>query len=137
MCRLKPFGKALAWCTIMLFFGLLQLWFVLGYSALDKAISFDRDKFLLDCGIVFFSTVLVATFAIDFFCQDRKLIKSLALVGVLYALYPALILGLAVWVYSNSFLGQPDIKRLFNTQMVIVFMSTLYALVLKTKQFAN
>lgn len=137
MPRLKPFFKALAWCGCMLLFGLLQFWSVLGYSALDKEISFDGNKFLMDCGLVFFSTVLVVGFAIDFFCQNRKRIKNLTSVGVFYALYPAAILGLAVWIYSVCFLGQPEIDLLFNIQLVIIFMSVLYALVLKTRHFAN
>lgn len=137
MPRLKPLVKAFVWCGIVLFFGLLQFWYVLGYSFLDKGTSFNGDKFLMDCGLVFFSTALVAGFAIDFFCKDRKRIKSLGVIGLLYAFYPGLILCLSVWVYSNCFLGQPDMERLLSTQMIILFMSMLYALVLKTKLFAN
>lgn len=133
----KPFVKALGWCGCMLLFGLLQFWSILGHAALDENVSFDSKKFLLDCGLVFFSTALVASFAIDFFCQKRKLVKNLALIGALYALYPALIMGLAIWIYSVCFLGNPDLELLFNMQLVIIFMSILYALVLKTMHFAN
>ena len=137
MIPVKPLVKASGWCVCMLLFGLLQFWTILGHSALDKDVSFNSEKFLLDCGLVFFSTALVAGFAIDFFCQSRKRIKSLASIGALYALYPALILGLAIWIYGVCFLGRPDIDLLLNMQLVIISMSVLYALVLKTMHFAK
>lgn len=135
--ELIPFFKASAWCGCMLLFGLLQLWSVLGYSRLDNKAFFDGNKFLVDCGLVFFSTALVVGFAIDFFFQDRKRVKSLIYIGAIYVLYPILILVVAVAIYGVCFLGQPDINLLLSMQLVIVFMSVLYALVLKTMHFTK
>ena len=132
----NTFWRAVIWCILSLFFGLLQLWFVIGYCALDKDLTFDFTKVLRDCGLVFFCTALVAGLALDFFANNKKRITDLGLVGLAYAFYPAVVVATATLVYSVCFRGKPDMALVRNLQMVIITMSIIYAVAAKQRAFA-
>lgn len=119
--------KAIVWCLLSLFFGLLQLWFVIGYSALDQTLTVDTNQIILDCGVVFFCTALVAGLALDFFAHNKKKWTELGLIGFAYAFYPALVAIIATLVYSVCYRGNPDVTLIRNLQLVLISMSLLYA----------
>ncbi len=133
----RKFWGAVTWCFLAVLIGLMQLWCVLGYVALAENKVFEYDKFVLDCSLVFFSTALVASLAVDFFSQNRKRVRSLGLIGVMFGLYPAVVVGLGILIYSVCFFGQAKVSIVSNVELVMFTMSVVYALIVKCVDFVG
>lgn len=128
--------RAGIWTCLAVFFGLIQLWIVIALCRLDRDLTFDLNRVVLECGVVFFCTALVAGLALDFFSSNRKVTMPLWFVGFTYALFPLLVVGLAAVVYSVCYGGNPDINFVKNVEVVVLIMSLVYAIGVKYIAFA-
>src|SRR5205807_30971 len=79
--RMKRLAASMAWCVLAVLIGLLQLWCLLGFVALDQNSTVETGRLLRDCGLLFFSSTLVATFAViatRVFLAQRNEAKKIA-----------------------------------------------------------
>jgi hypothetical protein len=133
------FGKALLWSTLTSFFGLLQLIIVAGSTYLLQKASFSKAEILLNGALLFFSTALVAALTLDYhFSKDRSYPK--ALTGILFVLYPAVVIIVSIGMYSLCF-GKSNTEINMNTlqsgTLAVASMSFVYGILVKTLEFAN
>lgn len=131
-------GRPLAWCSLVVFFSLLQYWIVLLISLLDESFKFSTMDIIKEGGLIFFSTSIVVTFAIDFF-TSKKNPPEIAHeeIGILYALFPALIVILSLVIYCVIKIGKPNSISIILSQGAIFVASLLYSYKVKERQEAR
>ena len=124
------------WCFWAVFFGLLQLWCLLAMAILDRHLSINPACLIFDCGLVFFSTTLATTFALDFAFARRT---SANLMGDfrLYIIFPLIIIILSILVYAVCSVGTPDFWPITLLQIAVFLATCAYAVTVKRLQFAR
>src|SRR5438552_923652 len=100
-------------------------------AALDQQSPVDVWRLIRDCGVLFFSTTLATTFALDFAFARRR--NSLADWG-LYVLFPVIIIIFSVLVYAICYVGHPRFWPVTLTQIVVALSTCIYAVTVKRRQ---
>jgi hypothetical protein len=130
----KRFTASIGWSFLALVIGLLQLWCLLGYAALDQHSKFIPQRLLLDSGLLFFSTTLVATFSLDF-AFSAKTSRNLLLHWLVYFIFPAIIVAWSILVYSVCSVGHPRLLPVLIAQLAVALAAIAYAVVIKFQHF--
>ncbi|MBY4623947.1 hypothetical protein, partial [Vibrio parahaemolyticus] len=90
---MKTGFKSLSWLVLIAFFGLLQLWMLLGYEKINTNFQLDLKALTLDGVFLFFSTAIVTSMTVDYYF-DRNLELSKLTSGFLFSLFPGVIVFL-------------------------------------------
>lgn len=130
------FGKGVSWVFLTAMFGLLQLWLILGHNLVVKENILTYNQVLLDGFLLFFITAIVSTISVDFFLSD--LIFSRLIVGLLFVLYPIVIMIMCIGLFYIS-LDKSQVELELNTieavQFTLITMTIIYAISTKTLKF--
>ena len=128
------FGRGLLWTSCTLFFGLLQLWIVMGNGYLKENYTFPVVTLLIDGTLLFFASAVVASICTDYYLgKDHNL--PILLSGFIYFLYPAIILIVCIWLFSSSFnsnAGDLNIEFMRAVQLTVLSMTIFYGLITKS-----
>lgn len=134
---IRALGLALGWTVLSALFGLMHLILVVASTKLIVGSPPIGVGILLDGVLLFFATALVAALTIDyFFSKDQDYPKPVA--GLLFCLYPALIIGVSIWLFGLCFGKTPQevcVETLKNGTVAVVIMSLIYATVVKSLAF--
>jgi hypothetical protein len=131
---LRPGRRAALWCALTLLFGLLQLWLMLLFVSLDSGSTVKADDLLRDCGLLFFSTSLIAAFGIDYFFT-HKTSRNLGAVGAVYVLLPVFVVVISTVIYAVCYIGAPRLRAVCLAQLAIIIASVTYAYGVKRATF--
>jgi len=126
----------MAWCVLAVVIGLLQLWCLLGFVALDQNSTVETGRLLRDCGLLFFSSTLVATFGLDFAFSARTS-RTLLIHWLVYCIFPGIVVCASILVYSVCYLGHPKFPAILLTQLTVTFAAFVYAVAIKFQHFRN
>jgi hypothetical protein len=132
------FVKSLGWLLLTVGFGLLQLWLNITSSTIIKGVELNEGKILMDGVLLFFITALVTTITIDYYFAKLEYPKWA--VGILFVLFPLLIILVSTWLYGMCFrktYSDININTLKGYEYSLFVMTALYALFAKTLQFKN
>lgn len=117
-------------------FGLLQLWLILGHNLVVKENILTYNQVLLDGFLLFFITAIVSTISVNFFLSD--LIFSRVIVGLLFVLYPTVIMIMCIGLFYISH-DKSQVELELNTieavQLTLITMTVIYAISTKTLKF--
>lgn len=134
---MKSFFSSFLWLGLTVFFGLLQLWILLGYERANQDFTLNADKLILDGVLLFFCSALVASITIDYhFDKSLELPKWAS--GILFSFFPFVIIGLSIWLFSTSYTTTPaklDIDFIKSLNYIVVTMSALYTVTTKSLSF--
>ncbi|HFG1897136.1 TPA: hypothetical protein ACGF3X_003596, partial [Vibrio cholerae] len=91
---MKGIFSSCLWLVFTVFFGLLQLWLLLGYDQANNDFNLNTNKLILDGVLLFFCSALVASITIDYhFDKSMELPKWAS--GILFSFFPFIIIGLS------------------------------------------
>lgn len=134
---MKSFFSSFLWLGLTVFFGLLQLWILLGYERANQDFVLNADKLILDGVLLFFCSALVASITIDYhFDKNLELPKWAS--GVLFSFFPFVIIGLSIWLFSTSYTTPKiklDIEFIKGLNYIVVTMTALYTVTTKSLSF--
>jgi hypothetical protein len=105
-----------------------------GLAMVDQKSSVDPDRLIRDCGLLFFSTSLVATFGVDFAFGRRTSNRLLGDLG-LFILFPLIIIVISIFVYTECSVGEPNLLAIIIIQLGVTFATCVYAFAVKRIQF--
>jgi hypothetical protein len=125
---------ALFWCLLNVFFGLFQLWWTIGISSFNAKFHYDFKTLIQNCSLMFFSMALVSTLAIEFFYRAEQEQLSLQQIGFRYVLFPLFIILITLMLFTACQFGTPDFQLVYQTQLVILTMSVVYAFSIKFRR---
>lgn len=132
----KALFKSFVWIMLTILFGLLQLWLVLGSSLLIRTFNVSYEKIFLDGVLLFFVTAVVTALATDYYFSDRPYPGWAE--TIMFAFFPFVIIVLSVWLFGIC-LGREDldidIEGLKNVEYAVLFMTFIYAIVVKFIEF--
>jgi len=120
--------------VLTLLFGMLQLWLMLLFVALDSGSTIKADALLRDCGFLFFSTSLLAAFGIDYFFT-HKTTRNLGSVGAMYVLLPVFVVVVSTVIYAVCYIGTPRLRAVCLAQFAVIVSSLAYAYGVKRAAF--
>lgn len=130
-------GKGLLWAGFTLLFGLLQLWVVLANDYVMVKHGFDFNEVLLNGTLLFFTSAVVSAICTDYYLGVTGDV-SRVVGGLIYFIYPVLVLMLCIWLFSMSFSsqrGDVDIETIKNIQLSVIVMTAIYAVATKAMMF--
>ena len=134
---MKSFFLSIFWLVLAVFFGLLQLWLLLLSQIVAPPSIISLNDILLGGTLLFFCSALVVSLSIDqFFTPARP--YSPMLIGLLFALYPFVILIVTAYLFGLCFGKNPtqlDMHFIRSIQLAIFAMTGIYAIVVKTITF--
>lgn len=134
---MKSFLSSFLWLGLTAFFGLLQLWILLGYDRANQDFVLNADKLILDGVLLFFCSALVASITIDYhFDKALELPKWAS--GVLFSFFPFVIVGLSIWLFSASHTTEAtklDLEFIKSLNYILVTMTALYTITTKSLSF--
>lgn len=134
---MKSFLSSFLWLGLTAFFGLLQLWILLGYDRANQDFVLNADKLILDGVLLFFCSALVASITIDYhFDKSLELPKWAS--GVLFSFFPFVIVGLSIWLFSTSHTTEAtklDLEFIKSLNYIVVTMTALYTITTKSLSF--
>jgi hypothetical protein len=133
----KSLGKGLIWLFLSALFGLIQMWIVLLNDFMSVESTSILDKIISQGFLVFFCSGITISMAIDFHLSDKKE-SSKNLEKILYFLYPFVMFILVTFIgtkFEISENGTINISSAKLLQTIIVFMTIIYALVIKTRDY--
>lgn len=131
--------KGLIWTLVTTFFGLLQLEILAGSEFLSAVNKFDFGTIIIECGLVFFSTALVSSVAIDGF-MGPKLFDENWKIGAYLAFVPFIVIVVSVIVYlsiKNRASKPVDMETIKTVQLAVTSFSVIYAIGIKKLQFSR
>lgn len=131
---LKRFGASLLWCVFAAAIGLLQFWCMLVFAGLDQNSVVDPERVVRDCGLLFFSTTLAATFGLDFAMHTRQT-RTVIADWMLFFIFPGIIVVASVLTYSVCYYGNIKFGATLVTQIAIAVAAFVYAVVVKLRHF--
>ena len=137
MYSIKAKKAAFVWCLLTVLFGLIQLWWSIGISVIDRNITYDFEGLINSCALIFFSTALVASLAIDFFYYANQKNYTLKQIGIVFVLFPFFILLITLMMFTVCDIGSAKFEFLVPIQLVILTMSLIYAFQLKCRELKN
>lgn len=134
---MKPFFvsvfKGVAWVIVTSFFGLLQFGVTLLLSQIFSNITIEVNVLLKDGVALFFAVSLSSAVLVDYLFSGRN--DRIGLVFLFLAM-PFLIIFLSGSVYAALSVTENDelisFTELQSIQLIVLFLSLLYALVLKS-----
>nr|WP_321485600.1 hypothetical protein [uncultured Draconibacterium sp.] len=122
------FGRAFSFVSIMLFFGLLNLW-ILGLISFLKYNTVDWSLLVADGGLYFFSVSLVITSALSLFDEKHPKIGTLNFIITLLCAPPVILLSVVTYVYiltENGVDSSGSFVDLWFTQLLCAFTAIIY-----------
>ncbi|MEZ5673409.1 MAG: hypothetical protein R3E08_13955 [Thiotrichaceae bacterium] len=131
--------KSLNWLMLVTLVGLLPLICVSGYVFIIEGKFISHGKVLADGMILFFSTALVGSLAIDYRFSEQR-ISSYFISDLLFLIFPILIILTCIITFSYCFLtlggcSQEDhidvISRLIWAEVISFVMTLVYAFFVK------
>ncbi len=134
---MKTGFKSLSWLVLIAFFGLLQLWMLLGYEKINTNFQLDLKSLTLDGVFLFFSTAIVTSMTVDYYF-DRNLELSKLASGFLFSLFPGVIVFLTsilYWFTYTTTKTAVNVEFVIVANQVIMFMSLIYCLISKVLLF--
>ncbi|MFL7010964.1 hypothetical protein [Enterovibrio norvegicus] len=134
---MKSFLSSFLWLGLTAFFGLLQLWILLGYDRANQDFVLNADKLILDGVLLFFCSALVASITIDYhFDKVLELPKWAS--GILFSFFPFVIVGLSIWLFSTSHTTEAtklDLEFIKSLNFIVVSMTAIYTITTKSLSF--
>ena len=134
---MKSGFKSLIWLLLIVSSGLLQVWVLFGYEQIYTAFQVDVQGLILDGVFLFFSTAIVTSMTADYyFDKDLELPKWQS--GVLFSLFPLVIVGLTLLLYWFTYTtdrNNIDLNFVLTANQVIISMSLLYCFISKVLMF--
>ncbi len=131
--QMNLFGKSFFWLLVTTFFGLLQLWIIIGLSNLLKDYDISYSQILIDGPFLFFTSAMAASITTDYHFGENK-ISSNFFSGFLFVFFPVVILVTCIVLFVGCYgkhVGQIDINFLRNVEFALLFMTLVYALISK------
>lgn len=134
---MKGIFSSCLWLMFTVFFGLLQLWLLLGYDQANSDFNLNTNKLILDGVLLFFCSALVASITIDYhFDKSMELPKWAS--GILFSFFPFIIIGLSIWLFTTSYTTPTekiDFEFVTAINYVIVTMTAIYTVTTKSLTF--
>ena len=134
---MKGIFSSCLWLVFTVFFGLLQLWLLLGYDQANSDFNLNTNKLILDGVLLFFCSALVASITIDYhFDKSMELPKWAS--GILFSFFPFIIIGLSIWLFTTSYTTPTekiDFEFVTSINYVIVTMTAIYTVTTKSLTF--
>ncbi len=134
---MKGIFSSCLWLVFTVFFGLLQLWLLLGYDQANSDFNLNTNKLILDGVLLFFCSALVASITIDYhFDKSMELPKWAS--GILFSFFPFIIIGLSIWLFTTSYTTPTekiDFEFVTAINYVIVTMTAIYTVTTKSLTF--
>jgi hypothetical protein len=134
-------GKTIFWCFLTVLISLIQYWVLLFFSFLGNSQAISITAIISDCALIFFSTTIATSFAIDFFVFEKnhagKAKMTFQKIGLLYVLFPGVILVISILIYCYQYFSpktQVHTNNLISAQIVICILSLIYAYYIKQIQ---
>ncbi|EJL7016407.1 hypothetical protein NMT49_003342 [Vibrio cholerae] len=134
---MKGIFSSCLWLVFTVFFGLLQLWLLLGYDQANNDFNLNTNKLILDGVLLFFCSALVASITIDYhFDKSMELPKWAS--GILFSFFPFIIIGLSIWLFTTSYTTPTekiDFDFIKEINYIIVTMTAIYTVTTKSLTF--
>ena len=125
--------KSILWLLLTASFGLLQIWISWGSHSMNSSFPYNPEAIFRDSVLLFFTTALVSALAMDYWFSDKHRWPK-PVVGFLFVLYPALIVGLSIWSFmlcSADIADSIPIKTIKDSQYTILSMTVVYSVIAK------
>ena len=133
MALVKKIFSGSLWVFLTMSFGLMQIWFLIGSSYIVKDYQFNHDLFLLDGGLVFFSSALVSSITIDYHLYSKNSYNKI-IDAFMFYFFPMLIIITSVWLFSIIFqknISDVEIEVIKGLEYSIVTSSLIYSFACK------
>lgn len=135
----KSLGKGVLWILLSALFGLIQMWIVFFDSFLDTATTLKIEDIISQGFLIYFCSGITVSFMIDYFLSSEiNYLRNFE--KIFYLLYPILILLFVIIVgtkFQVSTEGSINIDNAKTLQTIIILMTIIYSLVIKTKDYFN
>jgi hypothetical protein len=131
--------KSLVWAIGTIVFGLLQMWIVWGHSIYVKTKVFPFEEFIINGSLLFFATAIIASVTIDYLLS-RKIMVFTLLEGILFMVFPLVMIGFCVWLFSISYdetIKNVEFELIYSTEQIILFLTFLYGIFVKYHAFSD
>ena len=136
--------SSITWCILILFFGLLQAWFVLviHYAILQNAPLFPK-KLFMDGALLFFSNTLISSLALDnHYLSKKNLLHNSFVEHIMFAAFPFIIIICSIILFSTCYIldtFEPHVKinqpLISSVELGIIISSLIYAFFIKLNNF--
>ena len=123
--------KSLAWTILTTIAGLFQIVLILCICIITNNIVFPINKILMSCILLFFSTSLVASMAIDYISNKIPMLFNLFEI-IVYIIIPACYIFVCTIIYTLIFMAeinssiQLNEAIIKNGQLMLFFFILLY-----------
>ena len=136
--NIKIAAKGILWAFLTVFFGLLELWFVIAAGLIKKDLFFPYEDFILGGGLLFFASAITTSLMVDYHLSGQRL-STLELVDFfIFTLFPFIIVVVSTFVFSVSYTSSPkdlEIELLRSIEIALVTMSIIYAIFIKCIEY--
>ncbi|RKZ91727.1 MAG: hypothetical protein DRR19_06415 [Candidatus Parabeggiatoa sp. nov. 1] len=129
--------KSFFWFVLTLFFGLFQIWLVLGINNLIPTNELFFERFITDGALLFFSIAIVSSLTIDYHVFSRGIFNWNDLSLFMFLIFPMVIVFFCVLLFTVCYLKSEaiNINHVFYTEIVIFTITFLYTIVVKSFAF--
>jgi hypothetical protein len=132
--------KSFWWFILTLFFGLLQIWFIVGEDFFRTTNIYSFDKFVLDAPLLFFSVTVISSLTIDYIIFSRGIFswKKNGYTIFLFVIFPGVILLCCTYLFGLCYpvpVEEFDIDAIFLAEQVIFTITFFYAMIIKSFAF--
>ncbi len=134
---IRATGKGIYWTTLVILFGLSQLWLKIGYSLYSYPEQLNMFYITRDGALLFFTLAITMSVTMDFWFDETKSRDTNLWKATAFAFYPIVIMGFVMATFSIiSFSSAPENKELINTLSIgSVVMTLVYAIIGKAYLF--
>ena len=136
---LTAIWKSFFWFMLTLFFGLFQIWLVLGINNLIPTNELFFEKFIIDGALLFFSIAIVSSLTIDYHVFSRGIFNWNDFTLFMFLIFPIAIVFLCALFFTACHLRAEDIdiNIVFYTEIAIFTITFLYTIVVKSFTFCK
>jgi hypothetical protein len=132
--------KSAWWFIFTLFFGLLQIWYIVVGDFFRITHLYPFEKFVIEGALLFFSVTVISSLTIDYIIFSRGIFSWNKNGYTLFAfvLFPFLILISCIYLFglcSSTPIEELNINTLFLAEMAIFMITFLYAMFIKSLAF--
>lgn len=140
---INRFLNSLMWCFLTMFFGLLQVWFVLAihHSILVNVLVPAKTLFM-DGALLFFSTAVVSSLAVDYSYFSKKLTKNTLLERIMFVVFPGFIITVSILLFVTCYILDIakshiiiDQSSVGSIELAIITCTLIYAFCIKLITF--
>ncbi|MEN8217112.1 MAG: hypothetical protein ABFS56_12240 [Pseudomonadota bacterium] len=134
---LTAIWKSFFWFVLTLFFGLFQIWLVLGINNLIPTNGLFFEKFIIEGALLFFSIAIVSSLTIDYHVFSRGIFNWKDFTVFMFFLFPIAIVAFCVIVFIVCYLTPEkiDFDSVFNAEIGIFTITFLYSIIVKSVAF--